>query len=343
MFHRLQRHPLTIAASLIIAGAMQIAGCAGTAWESGFGRDHPLTGRIWDVAAAEFIDRQTLISRLAGADFILLGEQHENSDHHRLQAGVLRSLLAAGRMPAVAFEMFTVDDAPAIEHHLRKAPGDAAGLGDAVNWNRRGWPDWRVYQPIAEAALSAQLPIVAADLPENLLKQISKEGLNALESRVRSKLGLDRPLPDEIHASLTADIRESHCGYVADDRLQMMLAVQRARDAHMAGSLLASGESGAVLIAGAGHARKDYGIPAYLAASAPGKRVASVGLLEVSDRKTSPRDYAPAGGTRMPPFDYVWFTPRSDDQDPCDRFREQLERLKKIEMNGVLVSAPEAA
>jgi len=28
------------------------------------------------------------------------------------------------------------------------------------------------------------------------------------------------------------------------------------------------------------------------------------------------------------PFDYVWFTPRVDESDPCEKFREQLEKMR---------------
>ena len=75
-------------------------------------------------------------NRLARADFVLLGERHDNPDHHLLQAEVLRSLIALGRRPAVGFEMFGIDDASAIANHLAVAPNDAAGLGKAVNWNQ---------------------------------------------------------------------------------------------------------------------------------------------------------------------------------------------------------------
>src|ERR1043166_2498265 len=112
-------------------------GCAvvpsSMSWKSPLGRDHPLTGHIWDVSAARFIDRETLVERLARADFILLGERHDNPDHHQLQAEVLRSLIAAGRRPAVGFEMLGLDDADAVASYLAAAPNDAAGLGRAVN------------------------------------------------------------------------------------------------------------------------------------------------------------------------------------------------------------------
>ena len=137
--------------------AFAVSGCAVESWQSTLGRNHPLTGRIWDVSSNRFIERQSLVTRLARADFVLLGERHDNPDHHQLQAEVVRGLIALGRRPAVGFEMFSLDDAGAIAKHLALAPNDAAGLGRAVNWDKSGWPDWAMYQPIVEAALAAKL------------------------------------------------------------------------------------------------------------------------------------------------------------------------------------------
>ena len=56
---------------------------------------------------------------------------------------------------------------------------------------------------------------------------------------------------------------------------------------------------------------------------APGLRVASVGFVEVDPEATAP-DAADAL-----PFDYVWLTPVVDLDDPCDKYREMLERLRE--------------
>lgn len=314
---------------IIGCAAFVMWACASATWKSTFGRNHPLTGRIWDVSAAEFIDRQTLFNRVAGADFVLLGERHDNPDHHLLQADVLRGLVAIGRRPAVGFEMFDIDDARAIAGHLAVAPSDAAGLGGAVDWNKRGWPDWAMYQPIAEAALAAKLPIVATNLPRAVATKMRKDGLTVLEPQLIRELGLDRPLSELTFTRMAADIRHAHCGYVSEGSVKTMVDVQRARDARMAQSLIAAGApDGAVLVAGAGHVRKDYGIPVYLAAKAAGKRLASIAFLEVADQKSTLQDYVLPGDERLP-FDYVWFTPRIDDEDACEKFKSQLQKLKK--------------
>ncbi|HWH77937.1 MAG TPA: ChaN family lipoprotein, partial [Candidatus Binatus sp.] len=323
---------LTGLALIIGYVAFAMSACSITSWKSTFGLNHPLTGRIWDVSSGGFIDRQSLAIRLARADFILLGERHDNPDHHLLQAEVLRGVIAVGRRPAVGFEIFGLDDARAIANHLAFAPNDAAGLGAAVNWNKSGWPDWTMYQPIAEAALQAKLPIVASNLPLASAKNMSRDGLAALEPSLRSELGLDRPLTEAVFAAIAADIRSSHCGYGSDESLKAMVAVQRARDAQMAQSLIAAGGTeGAILVAGAGHVRDDYGVPIYLAAKAPGKQVVSIAFVEVDSQKPEPRDYAqPALKGRLP-FDYLWFTPRVDDEDPCEKFRSQFDQLKKTQ------------
>jgi len=297
---------------------------------STLGRNHPLTGRIWDVSSARFIDRQSLVTRLARADFLLLGERHDNPDHHLLQAEVLRSLIALGRRPAVGFEMFGLDDASAIANHLAFAPNDAAGLGRAVNWNKRGWPDWAMYQPIAEVALEAKLRIVATNLPLATARKMSSDGLAALEPRVVGDLGLDRPPSESVFASIAADIRDSHCGYGSEESVKLMVGVQRARDAQMAQSLIAAGDpDGAILVAGAGHVRNDYGIPVYLTAKAAGKQVISIAFLEVDNQKPEPDNYALPDPNGRLPFDFVWFTARVDDENPCEKFKSQFEHLKR--------------
>ncbi|MGE5217544.1 MAG: ChaN family lipoprotein [Chloroflexota bacterium] len=325
-------HTASLLALIVVSVTCAVAGCSATSWKSPLGRNHPLTGEIWNVSAARFIDRQSLVERLARTDIILLGERHDNPDHHMLQAEVLRSLVAVGRRPTVGFEMLGLDDARAIADHLAAAPNDAAGLGTAVHWNQRGWPDWAMYQPIAEAALQAKLRIVPTNLPLATARKMTREGLAALGPGMTHELGLDRPPPEPVFERMAADIRDAHCGYASEQSVKAMVDVQRAWDAQMAESLIAAGDpDGAILVAGAGHVRNDYGIPVYLKEKAPQKRVISIAFVEVDQQKTEPQSYALTNADGRLPFDYVWFTPRVDDVDPCKKFKAQFDRMKKAQ------------
>jgi uncharacterized iron-regulated protein len=102
--------------------------------------------------------------------------------------------------------------------------------------------------------------------------------------------------------------------------LAPMALAQRARDALMARALLDADADGAVLIAGAGHARTDRGVPYHLKAQKPGLAVVSIAWIEVDRDAAAPPAYAGAFAADRLPFDYVWFTPRANDDDPCAAF-----------------------
>lgn len=44
---------------------------------------------------------------------------------------------------------------------------------------------------------------------------------------------------------------------------------------------------------------------------------------------TDPTAYAAFYDAEGLPIDFVWFTPRVDNDDPCSKFKEQLRRAKK--------------
>jgi uncharacterized iron-regulated protein len=183
-----------------------------------------------------------------------------------------------------------------------------------------------MYQPIAQAALDAGLPIVAANVSTATARALMTGA--AAPPPLAARFGLDRALAPELEAAMAAEMREAHCGHANSRVAASMITAQRVRDAAMAAALLDAGEDGAVLIAGMGHARTDRGVPAYLRVAQPAAAIASVAFLEVRDDAPAPGDYAGRVGAARLPYDFAWFTPRVDDVDPCQAFRRELERLR---------------
>lgn len=317
-----------IVVAMLAASAALAASPAGGPWETTVAADHPLVGVIWDARTGQTISEEALVARLATSRFVLLGEKHDNPDHHRLQARVFTALLAAGRRPALAFEMFDADAAPAVQGFLGEKPADAAGLGAAVGWEARSWPPWPLYQQIADPAVKAGLPVLAANLSDALAKAAARKGIEALPEELRGTLRLDEPLPDGVRAAMAGEIADSHCGFAPPGMVEPMILVQRARDAHMAWvAHTGATADGTVLIAGFGHVRTDRAVPAHLARfGATG--VQAVAFMEVQRDKNAAGLYLAGPEGAAPPFDFLWFTPRVDDVDPCERFRAKLEKLK---------------
>jgi uncharacterized iron-regulated protein len=288
-------------------------------WTTSLDKDLPLVGTIWRRSSATTVEERAVFAELARADFVLLGEQHDNPDHHRLQAKVIAALVSAGKKPTVALEMFEPDDDLLVERYRADSHATADGIGPLLAWEKRGWPPWSAYAPIAEVAFEAGLPLKSANLPRSIVHGIVHEGIGALPADVASRLGLDLPLAPTLESSLEAELRASHCGQLPESMVGPMALAQRARDGQMALRMLAS-RAPAVLIAGAGHVRLDRGVPMRLHSARPSARVASVAFVEVDPQRTLPGDYGSRFDATILPFDFVWFTPRATDDDPCAGF-----------------------
>ena len=312
---------LRILTAIFLCVAGPFAHAAGlVSWQSGHDRDHPLVGTVWsgDGRTASF---ESLAVRAAEADFVLIGEIHTNPDHHLLQARLLAHLTESGRRPAVVFEMINRRYQQAVKRFQMAGNADASLLGQLVDWESRGWPAWDIYQPIAEAALAAGLPIAAGDLDKDTVQSIAKSGASALPEPERDRFGLDVALPPALSLKLRDVLRRSHCNLLPDSAFDAMMAVQRARDGSMAAAMIDSGrDRGAVLIAGAGHTRNDFGVPMVLDRLDPGQSALSISIIEVEAGSAGFSDYSDADGTL--PYDFVVFTPRFENKDHCAELRK---------------------
>lgn len=327
----------TIIASALLVAAMLPAGCtAGSGPEQAapdtalLYRDHPLAGRIWMPGSARYGSEEELNAAVAGARFVLIGEKHDNPAHHRIQARIVDGLVSAGRRPALVFEMLTESQQPAIDTFLAAGPADAAGLGGAVGWEKTGWPDWTMYQPIVDAGLAAGAPVLAGGLDRDVTREVARGGADALGEDKARALRLDRPIPQAMRAEMRDEIHYSHCEQLPEQMLDPMVSVTLAKDAVMAARLIEGAalpdRGSAVLIAGDGHVRADRGVPWHLAGFAPDASVVTVGIVEVVAGRDGPADYAEIFDGTVLPYDFVWFTPRVDDEDPCEVFAEQLRK-----------------
>jgi uncharacterized iron-regulated protein len=260
---------------VVLASALT-AGCA---------HDPTLAGRIWDTRAGSFVPQAEVLARAAHAQHVILGETHDNAEHHRLQLAVLRELPGTR---ILAMEQLDSVHQAAID----AARKNAEALADAGHFDRKGW-NWPLYKPLVELALERGWPIAAANLSRAEARAIVADPARA---------GL--PPDSRVEKALERDIIEGHCGQAPQPkRLAGMVAAQRARDARLASAL--KGRS--VLITGRGHARRDRGVPLYLR----GADVVSIGFTEIDAAKSSPRDYDADS------YDYLWFTARAVRDDPC--------------------------
>ncbi|MDP3339050.1 ChaN family lipoprotein [Frigidibacter sp.] len=257
------------------------------------------------VCAAPVFAEQIQPDALADlrADVVILGEVHDNPVHHAHQAQAVAALAPT----ALVFEMLTPDQAALVTEANR---GDAAALAAALDWEASGWPDFAMYHPIFTAAPQAK--VYGAALPRDEVRRAVGEGAAAILGSDAERFGLTAPLPAAEQAEREAEQMEAHCNAMPADLMPGMVEAQRLRDAALArAAVQAMAETGGpvAVIAGSGHARRDWGIPAALAVAAPEMSVLSVGQIE-------------AEGAAEPdqPFDMWLVTEPTPREDPCAAF-----------------------
>jgi uncharacterized iron-regulated protein len=282
------------------------------------GADPAPQPRIWDIDAARFIDEPMLVAGLAGARFRLLGEVHDNPAHHVIRARLIAGVAATGARPAVVLEQLDLDRDQAVRA-AQAAGADAERIADVGRLDRKAW-DWPVHKPIFEAALGNKLPIRAGNVPRERLRgdpQAAENDSSAIwYARIRAARWTEAQA-----AALRADIVEGHCNKLPESVVPRIVLAQRLRDAAMAQALVDDATAtGAILIAGNGHARADLAVPVYLhAPGLPGAdaRSVSLGLIEVTPEDEHAADFPRQVIAEHPGFDYLWFTPPAAREDPC--------------------------
>jgi uncharacterized iron-regulated protein len=289
------------------------------------GKNHALVGKFFDGATFQEVSESDVVEASASADYVLLGEKHDNPDHHIEQARIL-SQLAIRRHnppPAVVFEMIETDMKTELDAFLASPKLSAAGFGDALTWEKRGWGPWANYQPIVDVAFENKLKIVAGGLPLTRAMDLAHHAEGAMNTEDLKTLLLDEDMPKPLEASLEDELMKAHCGHLPASMARGMSLAERARDSQMAIAL--AQDPIAVLIAGNGHTRTDRGVPYALAKIAPKAKVVSVSMIEVDDAHKDPSTYDIHAN-------YIFFTPRVSNEDPCQKFREELLK-KKRELN----------
>ena len=297
------------------------------AWTSQHLVDHPLVGTLWNGETRKAAVWSQLQQRLRRARFVMIGEIHTNPDHHRWQAAAIDFLGQAGRSPAIVWEMI-----PTTRQHLLNTwlSGEAADtdelarLGKALNWSASGWPAWTLYQPIAGAAGQYRMPMFGAAFERAQVRQIGQEGMSGYSRLQKARLGLDKALTESNREAMLGTLRAGHCNLMPLAALQPMLQVQRARDGQMAAIMQqAATIDGAVLIAGNGHVRKDWAVPAVLRGKGVVGPLLSIAQIEVEAGKTKATDYE-ALGSAPHRYDFVLFTPRANNTDHCAELRQRM-------------------
>lgn len=134
--------------------------------------------RVYDTKAKKFIDFESLASRLAGADLVFIGEQHDDPATHRMELAILEGVARRRDSVVLALEMFERDVQPLLDRYLAGSATETELLKDG-----RPWKNYQAdYRPLVELARARGWPVVASNVPRPLALLVARAGLPGLDT-----------------------------------------------------------------------------------------------------------------------------------------------------------------
>lgn len=158
------------------------------------------------------LEDEALLTYLASADAICLGERHDNVlDHYaewRLVSGLAERRPLRGFEMAVGMEMLRSDDQPTVDAY-REGRVDDMAFEQLSNWKTEWGFPIQYYRPTMQVARDENAGILAMGVERSLTRLIAEHGLRGLsEDRARQVPELDAT--STTHRALFDSLMEGH-------------------------------------------------------------------------------------------------------------------------------------
>jgi uncharacterized iron-regulated protein len=273
--------------------------------------------RVMEVSSGQDLAFNALVRRVAGADVVFVGEQHDDPETHRVEFGLLDAIGRTGRPVILSLEMFERDAQQVLNDYLAGRVSEADFLAKSRPWDRYITD----YRPMVELAKSKGWPVVASNVPRPLASAVGRKGLAALDTLTPAERGWaarDIQCPDDAYRARFMETMRGHgpggAAPAPGDTLPTTVATrfylaQCIKDETMAESIVEArnrGPAGALIVHYDGAFHSDYrmGTVDRVVRRAPNVRVAVLTAVPVADQVTaSLTDHAGRA-------DYIIFTKR---------------------------------
>ncbi len=250
---------MTQAACTRVFASILVMGAAGLTAQS------YVPQRVFDSAASQFSDFESMLAAAARADVIFVGEQHDDPNTHRLERALLEGLARRRGEIVLSLEMFERD----VQARLDDLRAGKVPEADFLS-SSRPWPRYATdYKALVDLAVERQWPVIAANIPRPIASEISKIGLDVLKSKSDAeKAWFARdwqcPTDDEYYRRF----KEVMGGHTAASDMDRFYAAQCLKDETMAESITTGWSAAAALKPGTrplvvhynGSFHSDYGL-----------------------------------------------------------------------------------
>ncbi|WP_299878874.1 ChaN family lipoprotein [uncultured Cocleimonas sp.] len=229
--------------------------------------EHDKQIRILDLKAIQPLD--SFSNKLGQYRVIFVGESHTDYGHHLNQLAIIKKTHQKWGDLSIGLEMVQRPFQAALDDYIAGRINELQMLRK-VEWYKRWKYDFRLYRPIFDYAKANKIPLIALNIPYEVTKRVSKDGIKGLSNKDRALLPktLDRSNKDYEARLKSVYSMHSHGVNNNSKAFENFYDAQLAWDEGMAFAaskyLKKDSKRKMIVIAGSGHVINREGIPARL-------------------------------------------------------------------------------
>jgi uncharacterized iron-regulated protein len=229
----------------------------------------PLPSPSAVAASTKAVDLHTLpdlaaiLPQLAEDRVVFVGERHTNYSDHLSQLAIIRGLHERRPDLAIGMEYFQQPFQQYLDEYVAGTLSETDLLAKSQYFTRWGY-DFRLYEPILKYARENRIPLVALNLPSEIVQKVGQSGLAGLTEQERAAIPrhLDRSNP--AYREYLQSVFKDHPrrpGADFENFLDAQLLWDEGMAARAAGYLEEHPARALVVLAGIGHVQYGFGIP----------------------------------------------------------------------------------
>ncbi|MBD2102722.1 ChaN family lipoprotein [Leptolyngbya sp. FACHB-261] len=247
---------------------------------------------------------EQVITDLAKAQVVYLGETHDSVEDHRAQLEILEQLYQRQPRLAIGLEMFQRPFQPQLDRY-RRGEITLEQLRQLSEYDQRWGFDWQLIVPILEFARQHNLPLIALNAPIELTRMVARQGLAAVSPELRGQLpreiqvDRDGPYRAWLQRSFEAHAPNTRRSAAFTNFLTAQILWDETMAETVADTVRAQPQGLVVVLAGSSHIAYGFGIPSRVARRLPDVRQRSV-LLSVGAVPDLPQPVSQSVA------DYLW-------------------------------------
>src|SRR5208283_716241 len=141
--------------------------------------------RVVRISNGEVITFLKMIEEIRHSNIILVGEVHDNTEHHAAQLQVIKSLESLSANAAIGLEMLTSDGQNELNRWLAGKMEDEAFIKIYLDY----WSlSWQYYRDIFLYAKKHRIPMIGLNVSHEITQKVSQNGFASLTPGERRQL-----------------------------------------------------------------------------------------------------------------------------------------------------------